>query len=298
MIHPNKVIFFLTIFATSFLLAGCDSPQNKNTIDESFSVMSYNLRFDNPDDGENAWEQRKDHILNRIQFYEPAFVGTQEGLLHQLNYISDNITYYDWIGVGRDDGTMDGEFSALFYDTRRFELLKDSEQTFWLSNTPSDPSKGWDAALPRIVTLGEFRDKHTDKEFVVLNTHFDHVGDTARQESAKLIVNTIKKGFPDKPVILTGDFNATPDSKPYSILTEDSSPLRDAFNTSEIPNVGPSFTFEGFSVNSDADKRRIDYIFTNNLVEVKKHAIISSFNDFRYPSDHLPVITTLKISPQ
>jgi endonuclease/exonuclease/phosphatase family metal-dependent hydrolase len=277
------------------MTSACGQSEKEFDPQKSFSVMSYNLRFANPSDGSNSWDKRKERVTNLINFYEPGLVGTQEGLLHQLKFISRELPYYQWIGKGRDNGTMEGEFSALFYDTRRFELIENSEETFWLSKTPSKPSKGWDADFPRIVTVGIFKDKRTKRQFVVLNTHFDHVGDTARLESAKLIVDTIRRNYSTMPVILTGDFNATPGSKPYKVITGKNTVLRDAYHTSQTANVGPSFTFEGFTVQSESQKRRIDYIFTNDRFEVKKHAIISSFNQFRYPSDHLPVIATLQL---
>lgn len=253
-------------------------------------IMSYNLRYDNPDDGENAWDNRKEQVANLIQFYEPVFLGTQEGLLHQIEYLEDELTRYSWIGVGRDDGTMSGEFSALFYDTSRVELIDGSEQTIWLSETPSEPSKSWDAALPRILTYGKFRDLRTEEEFFVLNTHFDHIGDTARAKSAELIVNTINEITSGEPVILTGDFNVTPDDDPYKVLTEKKSGLSDAYEISGLSHTGPHFTFEGFEVKSGSERRRIDFIFVNDEVKVKKHAIIPTFEEDFYPSDHLPVI--------
>lgn len=289
--------FFHTLisgFFTILLVAACNS-QSSQESDTELRVMSYNLRFDNPDDGVNAWDNRKDRVANLIKFYEPVFIGTQEGLLHQLEYLEKELDGYEWIGVGRDDGTMSGEFSALFYDTARVELIEGSEQTFWLSETPSEPSKSWDAALPRIVTYGAFRDRQSAREFFVFNTHFDHIGDTARANSAELIVNRIKKETADKPVILTGDFNATPDSRPYSILTADDSGLFDAFEVTNLPHTGPLFTFEGFEVKSGIDRRRIDYIFANDGIDVNKHAIISSFRGDFYPSDHLPVIADVKL---
>lgn len=259
-------------------------------------IMSYNLRYDNPDDGENVWDNRKAQVANVIQFYNPVFLGTQEGLLHQVKYLEDELSHYEWIGVGRDDGTMSGEFSALFYDTSRVELIDDTEQTIWLSETPSKPSKSWDAALPRILTYGKFRDLQTKQELFIFNTHFDHIGETARAESAELIVQKMNDITSGVPVILTGDFNVTPDDDPYRILTEKESGLKDAYGISNLPHIGPHFTFEGFKVGNKSDRRRIDFIFVNNRVSVKKHAIISSFTGDFYPSDHLPVIADVEIT--
>lgn len=274
------------------VIVSCDS---RNVyVNPAMRIMSYNLRFDNPDDGKNIWDNRKERVSNLIAFYNPVFLGTQEGLLHQVEYLEETLDKYRWIGVGRDDGTMNGEFSALFYDTLRVELVNESDTTIWLSETPDIPgSKGWDAVLPRILTYGRFRDRGTGEEFFVLNTHFDHIGDTARAKSAELIIRTIARIADDEPVVLTGDFNATPVSDPYINLTEKNYGLNDAFEVAELPHVGPLFTFEGFEVKSSIERRRIDYIFVNDRVKVKRHAINSTFRDLYYPSDHLPVIADI-----
>ncbi len=288
----QTISIIITVLLISAVLLGChQSPKENNQL----RIMSYNIRYDNPDDGKYAWDNRKEQVANLIQFYEPTFMGTQEGLLHQLEYLEDELESYKWIGVGRDDGTMSGEFSALFYDSTKVELIPGTEHTIWLSDTPSKPTKGWDADFPRILTYGKFQDRSTGQSFFVFNTHFDHVGDTARVKSAELITETIANSTNNLSVILTGDFNATPDSEPYAILTSDSTTLRDAFEASALPNVGPNFTFEGFDVRSGNNGRRIDYIFVNEKVNIQKHAIISSFRDFGYPSDHLPVITDITL---
>lgn len=284
-------IFLLSIL-TFLILASC----NKTTqTPSSIRIMSYNIKYDDKTDTVNGWEQRKEQVANLIAFYEPDFLGTQEGLLHQLQFMEERLGSMQWIGVGRGDGKNEGEFSAIFYNTERFELVANSDSTIWLSETPSEPSKSWDAALPRIMTWGKFRDTSTGKEFFVFNTHFDHRGETARAESARLVVETINEVADGLPVILTGDFNAVEDSSPYDILTADSSPLKDTYYKTEIPHVGPLFSYSGFKVVNSDSERRIDYIFVNEEVEVQKHAIISDFREGRYPSDHLPVIADVVV---
>lgn len=288
------IIILLGIFWFSF-----NSNPEQTKSEYNLLVMSYNLRFDTPDDGPNRWDARKDQVVNLIRFYEPAFIGTQEGLLHQLEYLEDELAKYKWIGVGRDDGSMEGEFSALFYDSTKVELIDGSEQTIWLSETPSKPSKSWDAALPRIVTYGQFRDKSDNSNFFVFNTHFDHAGETARAKSAELVVEKVKEVAEGKPVIFTGDFNVTPDSEPYAILTSENSSLQDAYEASSQPHIGPQFTYEGFEVrNENEENRRIDYIFVNDKVQVLKHAIIPTFREYYYPSDHLPVIAQITFNKE
>lgn len=262
----------------------------------SISVMSYNLRLDTDADGVNRWDNRKERVASLIQLFEPDFIGIQEGLLHQLQYLDKELDGYRRIGVGRDDGENAGEFSALYYNSARVELAEGTSRTLWLSETPEEPgSKSWDAALPRILTFGKFKDTATGNDFFVFNTHFDHVGQQAREESAKLILNTIRETAGDLPVLLTGDFNVTEDNAAYEVLTGSESGLKDTFYESEIPHTGPHFTFEGFEVHSSDNPRRIDFIFTSDRVTVRKHAIPSLFKNGFYPSDHLPVYAEVEL---
>lgn len=257
-------------------------------------VMTFNIRFANPDDGYNYWENRTDLVRSMIQYNEADIIGLQEAMRSQLDDLSDMLPGYAWFGVCRTDGTTapdpDNEFSAILYNEQRLERLDGA--TFWLSETPDVVgSKSWDAALPRIVTWAKFRDKRSGEEFFHFNTHFDHVGVTARAESARLIRARIEQIAGDAPVVLTGDFNCEPTDMPYRVLTEktDANSLRDALFASKMPHHGPLSTWSGFSF-PGVPGRRIDYIFVNDGVEVLKHAILSDSWSGRFPSDHLPVV--------
>lgn len=267
--------------------AGCSAPEKPH--DETATVMTYNLRYDTSSDGINQWDNRKEHVASLIRFYSPDFLGTQEGLVSQLEYLDNELPGYKRIGVGRDDGIEKGEFSAIHYNSDRFELVEGTEHTIWLSENPDIPGKSWDAAFPRVLTYGQFRSKGTGQKIYVFNTHFDHVGQTAREESAKIILQRIEQLSGDMPFILFGDFNVTEENPVYEILTTGKLSLRDAYYHSENPHVGPHFTFEGFEVKNATDARRIDYIFVSESIRVDHHAILSTFRDGYYPSDHLPV---------
>lgn len=258
---------------------------------QSMKAMTYNIRFDNPADGPNTWDQRRDKVVGLVQFYEPDVLGTQEGLKHQLDYIKTGLGNYDYVGVGRDDGKEKGEYSALFYRTDRLVLLESS--TFWLSLTPEVPSKGWDAALERVCTYALFRVKKTGKKIWVFNTHFDHVGQDARVQSARLILEKIRTLTAKKNhrVILMGDFNLTPDEQAISTLKEG---LTDTRETAGAKAYGPESTFNAFKFDLPPD-RRIDYIFTGKTgFSLTRYAVIDDFYDFKYPSDHLPVLADLR----
>ncbi|MDI1255757.1 MAG: endonuclease/exonuclease/phosphatase family protein [Flavobacterium sp.] len=260
------------------------------TYSQNLKVMTYNLRFDNPADGENQWKLRKEFLTGQIAFYEPDFFGTQEGKLHQLQYIDSTLTDYKWIGKGRDNSPTGGEYSALFYNAEKYKIIK--QNTFWLSETPEKVSKGWDAMFERICTWGLFENIKTKKRFYVFNTHFDHVGEIARTNSAKLIYETITNVNAEKlPVILTGDFNSEVSSKAYFFL---SSKMNDAKVISTTEPFGPSGTFNNFEFHKPVSLL-IDYIFTSkNNINVLKYAVLSDSKDCKYPSDHLPVYVELE----
>ena len=247
-------------------------------------IMSYNVRYANENDGENSWSLRKDYITNQIKFYEPDIFGVQEAVLEQLEYFKNNLKVYDYVGVGRDDGKTKGEFSAIFYDTTRFSVLR--ENTFWLSETPQKISVGWDAAMERICTYALFEEKDSGKKFWVFNTHFDHIGEEARKESADLILAKIAEVNSEKfPVILMGDFNLEPEATGILKISE---VMNDSRHFSKF-NFGPEGTFNGFNF-SEPITRRIDYIFTSKgNIEVLKYAVLTDSRNQKYPSDHFPV---------
>lgn len=266
-------------------------------VPESIRVISYNIRYDNPDDGINRWDNRKERVAGLIQFYHPDLLGIQEGLPHQVAYLEEQLSGYARVGIGRNGPDEGGEYSAVFYDTTRFEPLDTG--TFWLSTEPSRPEAGWDAALPRIVTWIGLMEQTSGEVLYLFNTHFDHRGVRARQESAKLILRKIDEIAGKHRVILTGDFNATPDSEPYRTLT--SGDLKDGFYATHQPHTGPLVTFPNLETpfylpDSTGMGKRIDYIFTNSGFTVARHAISGSYRDGRFPSDHLPVVADLLIA--
>lgn len=251
--------------------------------------MSYNIRFDNPDDGDNAWDHRKDFLISQIAYHRPDLLGIQEGLLHQVEAMDEGLPDYAYIGRGRDEGTNQGEYSAVFYRTDRLELL--SEGTFWLSETPGVPSRGWDAALNRICTYGVFREKASGRRVLFFNTHFDHIGAKARSESVHLLLKQARKLNPENiPVILSGDLNLEPDTLP---IRELSLQMEDTRMAAGDRAHGPAGTWNGFDRSLDVT-RRIDYIFVSpGRFEVLRQLTLSETTGTGYPSDHFAVMATL-----
>ena len=262
-------------------------------------VMTFNIRYNTPSDSLNAWPHRKDNAASMVRFYHADIVGIQEGLLGQVQDLAERLPDYGWFGVGRDDGVEAGEFMAVFYQKNRFELLKSS--TFWLSENPDIPGKGWDAACSRTVAWGRFKDKKTAEIFYFFNTHFDHAGKTARKESAELLLKNIKKIAGGSEAVVTGDFNAVPSSVPYKILTQNAQQesavkLIDAKVVSQHPHHGPNGTFTGFKLSNLAViKEPIDYIFVTKGIKVLNHGTLSDTFDGFFPSDHMPVLAEIII---
>jgi endonuclease/exonuclease/phosphatase family metal-dependent hydrolase len=257
---------------------------------QQVKVLSYNIRLDVASDGENRWDNRKETLTAQVTRLTPDFMGVQEALPQQMDYLDTNLKDYDYIGVGRDDGKREGEFSAIFYNKAKYKPVEQS--TFWLSDTPDKVSFGWDAACRRVCTYGLFQDLKTKQKIWVFNTHFDHVGNVARVNSAKLILNKIKAlNINNFPLVLTGDFNLEPDSEPINLIT---SQLNDSRISAESVS-GPIATFNAFKVDEPA-KVRIDYIFVPKSITVKKYEVLREVKKNRYPSDHFPVYVELKIN--
>jgi len=255
---------------------------------QNIKIITYNIRLDVASDGENNWDHRKDFLAAQIQFYEPDIFGTQESQQHQVEYLTQNLPEYSHIGLGRDENGG-GESTSVFYKKNRFDVNQPS--TFWLSETPDRPSKGWDAAVRRICTFALFFDKTTNQNFWVFNTHLDHRGVEARGKGVALILEKMKEVNKQKlPVIFMGDFNAEPDEAVIQNLRK---VMNDTRIVSEGKPFGPSGTFNGFEFAKPVTKL-IDYIFVKQI-SVKKYAVLSDSNDLRYPSDHLPVYVELFI---
>ncbi len=263
--------------------------------ESSMRIMTFNVRVNVKSDSADAWPNRKDIAASMIRFHKADIIGLQEALKEQVDDLALLLPEYKWFGIGRDDGKNAGEFMAVFYRSDRFDVLTDS--TFWLSETPGIPGKGWDAACNRVVTFGKFKDIKNGKIFFLFNTHFDHMGQVARRESAKFLLQSIAKIGAGLPVIVTGDFNSTPESEPYKILTQgvNGMKLTDSKNISQYPHHGPTGTWTGFESAYYPDGQPIDYIFIRNNVKVLMHGTLSDSFDGRFPTDHMPVLAELKI---
>jgi endonuclease/exonuclease/phosphatase family metal-dependent hydrolase len=255
---------------------------------QSIRVMTYNIRFDTLQDGVHAWPNRMEKVTHLIQKYNPDVLGVQEALHHQVQDLVRNLPDYSYVGVGREDGKEQGEYSAILFRKSRFGLLANS--TYWLSETPHIAgSKSWDAAITRIVTTARFFDKKTKADFTVLNTHFDHIGIEARLRSASYIAGMVagirvnKQNF---PILVMGDFNSDSTEAAYTQLTGD---LKDS-----KPITNQSGTFCGIEVGK-MECKTIDYIFHTKEWVLKNYQVIKDNDGKYYPSDHLPVLAEFEL---
>ncbi len=282
----------------SLLTAACSSwPEAAREAAAGLRLMTFNIRMDTPADGPNAWPLRRDLAAGTIAFHRPHIVGLQEVLVSQLRDLEALLPEYAWVGVGRDDGKEAGEFCPIFFLKERFRLLGSS--TFWLSESPDRPGvKGWDAACARIVTWARLRDDWTGDVLVAFNTHFDHMGETARRESAVLVLAEMRRIASGRPVVLTGDFNCTRGAPAYRTLVAAAGggpSLRDARDASPRSPYGPSSSFNGFS----AEPRPglpIDHIFVGPDFAVLRAGVLPASWSGRFVSDHSPVLAEVRLA--
>ena len=278
----KKLTFLLvlaSIFSFNFL----------NFISDPIKIISYNIRNNNPNDGKDIWENRRETITDFIEKEAPDFLGLQEVNYPQIQYLNSNLINYNFIGVGRDDGKTRGEFSPIYFNESKYNLLLSN--TFWLSKTPNNISVGWDAAMERICTYGLFEQKNDGSKVWVFNTHFDHIGNVAREKSVDLILSKIKDLTKDKDqIIITGDFNLSDDSVPIK-------KLQNFYNDVNIKMDNNSKfygTFNNFKIDNNYNNR-IDYIFYKNFELIKSSHLHVTTDQGRWASDHHPVIAILKI---
>ena len=243
-------------------------------------IMSFNVLCGGA--GVRDWPARSPLVVRAIYKADPDTFGVQEAHLGWMNVLRACLPAYDYVGVGREDGKEDGEFSAVFYKKEKYELLDSGN--FWLSETPEKPGKGWDAACVRICSWAKLRKKETGKEFVHLNTHLDHVGRVAMQKGAQLVAERGARIAGDAPAFFTGDFNVTPESEPCRAVKDGGfADCRDIADKTD-----PGITYHAFDPENYPGSV-IDYVFCRGDVKVKKFAVIRDKIDGELPSDHFPV---------
>lgn len=276
---------FLATFLIFFFIALTTVEGN-----DIHSVITYNIKYDDYLNGENSWNVRKVALLDLINTLSPDILGIQEGLIHQVEFLASKMNDYKYVGVGREDANRKGEYCAIFFNEKKYKLLKNS--TFWLSESPNEVSIGWDAALERICTYSLLETINGGNKIWVFNTHFDHVGNIARKESARLLLEKIKMlNIQEEPVLVMGDFNALEKSKIIDTLRQD---LNDTMRDNDIKHKGPVGTFNNF-LNNQEIINRIDYIFSKGFQIISHQHVDKRLDNGNHISDHLPVFVKVKI---
>ena len=271
----------LLIMAVAFMLPQtimAGKPENTE-----LKVMSYNIRLGSANDGTNSWAMRYTATGEMLEDQKPDVFGVQEALEYQVRYIEE-ICGYEYVGVGRENGKKEGEHMAIFWNKKTVSMLKWG--TFWLSETPEEPSMGWDAACRRTATWALMKDKKTGRKFYFINTHLDHKGTEAQKNGLKLIVDRLSDINPDGyPMVLTGDFNITPDNK---ALTELDAKMQSARKIAD--KTDSHDTYNGWGRGSGV----IDYIYVSGFSSCPEfQTVVKRYNDRKFVSDHYPVVARL-----
>lgn len=266
---------------------------------DAWRVVTFNIRYANPDDGDNAWPARRETFVATVRALDPDVLGLQEVLARQQDDMAADLADYDSVYAGRDDGERRGEGSPIFF--RRSKLTLIDHGTFWLSATPERAgSVGWDAALARICTWAVLRDA-TGRELFAANTHFDHRGATARTNAATLIRKRLATLAAGRPIVLTGDLNSGEDSDAYAALvTRDTGPTTqpaahwvDAFRAVYPKRKNQERTYHGFK--GGLQGMRIDYVFCSHDLTPSAAGIDRRRGaDGHWPSDHYAVWADLR----
>ncbi|MDD2920227.1 endonuclease/exonuclease/phosphatase family protein [Rhodoferax sp.] len=275
--------FALLMLITALITACALTPASTQ---EVLHVMSYNIRcgFCERADDVNHWSRRKFLVADVIKKSQADVIGLQEAEAFQVKDLAALLGDFDWVGVGRDDGKEGGEMNAVL--VRRSAFAIESQKTLWLSETPGQVSRSWDAMFNRTMTVLGLKSRKSGKRMYFMDTHFDHVGHTARSESAKLIVQTLQTLDVGLPVILTGDLNDRPGFAGYQTLITH---LQDAAVVARTPATGGDITFNGFGKDIQPGNK-IDFVFVSSGQQVLSHQVITDLYDDRYPSDHYPIV--------
>ncbi|KAK4241141.1 Endonuclease/exonuclease/phosphatase [Achaetomium macrosporum] len=273
-------------------------------------VITLNVRYatKNPVPGEETWQIRCPRLCAQLKFltsgHDSAFVCLQEVLHSQLTDIQARLGLsWNHIGNGREDGKQAGEYSPIFFRADRWECER--SRTFWLSPTPDVPSRGWDAALERIVTMGSFRHRDTGTVVMLMSTHLDHRGVLAREEGSRLLLRLarswteIPASGPRPPLFLGGDFNSTPTDKAYKILTQPGSGMSDISElvTEDAKYGNREITYTSFG-EPNQQPARIDFLFVRDTAKLRFSTFgipSNRFDDEVYLSDHRPVVADIEV---
>lgn len=271
----KRLLFFLLLYVSYAL--GAQEARNE------VKVISFNIRnsseMSERQDGSYYWTYRKDAVAKMLVAERPDAIGLQEALIDQIAFLDSALVDYQRVGVGRDDGATEGEWMAIYFRRDRFDLVKSA--TYWLSETPDKPSRGWDAACRRTVTVVQLRDRISGKDWVYMNTHLDHVGKTARAESTKQL-RKLADEWDAVPIVIGGDMNSTLEDTIFLSLTD--AGLLSARDLAPITDKKLTYNAYG-----KGKAQQIDHFFVRKLRPLAFRTLDGDYG-VPYVSDHYPVM--------
>jgi len=271
-----KKLFSFILAALVLLPVSCCK---KDTV----KVMSFNIRYGKANDGENSWENRKTAVIAMLDAVKPDIVGMQEVLPFQQEYVVEQCPRFEAYGIGRNDG-VEGERMTVIYNKE--VLAMEKHGTWWLSETPDEPSTGWDAKYPRTATWVLMKDLRNGKEFYFVNTHLDHVGVMARRNGLAMVMDKIKEMNPEIPLVLMGDFNVEPGDP---CLDDVERLMNNARKVAKKTDA--TFSFNGYK---PEPQKEIDYIYFNGFKGALDFRVVTEQYDNKpFISDHYPIVSTL-----
>jgi endonuclease/exonuclease/phosphatase family metal-dependent hydrolase len=256
---------------------------------ELLRIMTFNVRQMDGDDGDQAWEHRKELLADTILLHRPDLLGTQEIFPKQTAFLLERIPDFGGFGRGRFGDDRD-KHNKIFFDRRRFLLLECGES--WFSHTPHVAgSSDWDIPRPRMVSWGRLCTS-TGADILILNTHmpYGRSANEARREAARIVLEQAASLPAHLPLFLTGDFNSPPDGEIHDLFA---ATLDDAWSTAR-ERRGPEGTLHGFG---KVTGRRIDWILSRNTEPPLVAETVTHTADGLYPSDHYPVVATFDVGP-
>lgn len=279
----KKTLFIIVLACLLAPILQAGKPKTPSQI----TILSYNIRHGEAQDGTNAWVLRYPASAMMIEDQKPDVFGLQEALSYQVQYMQEYTTDYKHVGVGRDNGKKEGEYMAVFYNTNTIKLLKWG--TFWLSDTPDEPSVGWDAACKRTATWTLMQDKNSGKKFYYVNTHLDHIGKEAREKGLSLILEKMAQMNTDGlPVVLGGDFNMTSDDPAMAEVNRKMKSAR-----LQAPRSDMGYTFNDWGKRQEGEQP-IDHIYYTGFSSCPVFEVIrKEYYGRKFISDHFPIKATL-----
>ncbi len=284
-------VTMLALITWAAAAGGAAAKPHADACPQPLLAMTYNIRLDTPADGENSWVHRRDLLIAQIQTLRPTVLGMQEVLPNQRADLEAALPNYAFIGGGRDDGKLAGEASPLAIDRKLFKI--EAAGTFWLSPTPDVPSVGWDAAFRRVASWAHVRRKQDGARLLVINTHWDHIGDQARVQSGEQLAGWIKANLGAREsLVLMGDFNTGVETPAIAQMIESAGIVPTAEGAGTLPESLAPSTFNAYDP-LPAPGKVIDHIFVSKGIDIINAMVIAQHANGRVASDHFPVVALL-----